>query len=48
MVVSKKTDDSFNVVTVYPEGENVQSKNTQKVLIENLYYGVIDEYIEIE
>lgn len=46
MVVNKKTDDSFNVITVYPEGENVQSKNTQKVLIESL--GVIDEYIEIE
>lgn len=48
MVVNRKADDSFIVVTVYPEGENVQSKNTQKVLIENLYYGLIDEYIEIE
>ncbi len=48
MVVNRKTDDSFVVVTVYPEGENVQSKNTQKVLIENLYYGLIEEYVEIE
>lgn len=48
MVVTKKEDDSFSVITVYPEGENIQSKNTQKVLIENLCYGVIDEYIEIE
>ena len=48
MVVNRKEDDSFVVVTVYPEGENVQSKNTQKVLIEKLYYGLIEEYVEIE
>lgn len=48
MVVTKKADDSFTVVTVYPEGENVQSKNTQKVLIENLFEVIIDEYLEIE
>lgn len=53
MVVNRKEDDSFTVVTVYPEGENANgTATTKKVLIEQLkgtiFEGIIDEYVEIE
>lgn len=47
LVVTKTDRDSFKVVTVYPTGENINSKGTQKVLIESLLQ-FIDETIEIE
>lgn len=47
LVVTKTADDSFKVVTVYPTGENINSKGTQKILIESLMH-FIDESIEID
>lgn len=52
LVVNRSDDDSFSVVTVYPEGDQKASTGTKKVLIEQLkgtvFEGLIDEYIEIE
>lgn len=48
IVVVKKSDDLFNVVTVYPEGEHVQSKNTKKMITENLFDYLIEEVIDVE